>query len=113
MQEQPIQPCFAITELHRSLLYSPGDIMVIDVRSKEEYNDRHIPAAVHVPLGELKDQSKEFPKNKQIVTTCGKGGGRSALGAAILKQEGFIHVSYLCGGTLGWFDHCNTISKQV
>ena len=113
MQDQPIQPCFAITELQRYLLQSPDDIMVIDVRSQEEYNDRHIPVAVNIPLSELKDQSKKFPKNKLIVTTCGKGGGRSAQGAAILQQEGFINVSYLCGGVLGWFDHCNTISKQV
>ena len=111
MQEKPIQPCFAIAELNKSLLQSPDDIMVIDVRSQEEYNDKHIPGAVNISLSELKDQSKKFSKNKLIVTTCGKGGGRSEQGAAILQQQGFTNVSYLCGGTFGWFDHSNAISQ--
>jgi rhodanese-related sulfurtransferase len=78
-------------------------ILVIDVRSKEEYHEKHIPAAIHIPLDELETAAIYFSKEKMYVTVCGKGGGRSADAAEKLVQSGY-HSAWLSGGTLGWFE---------
>lgn len=79
------------------------NIQVIDVRSPEDFAERHIPGAVNLPLGELENSVAGFDKNAVLVTACGKGGGRSATGAETLRQLGFQAV-WLCGGTLGWLE---------
>jgi len=105
MQKQIQQECFAINDI-KALLRSPAQepIIILDVREQDEYAERHIPGAINISLRDLENRANELPKNRIIVTACGKGGGRSAQGAALLKQMGFNKANYLCGGTLGWFD---------
>ena len=74
---------------------------IIDVRSKEEYEQGHIPGAINITLHELKDKSSQLDKDVQFVTACGKGGGRSADGAKLLKESG-LNAIWLCGGTNKW-----------
>lgn len=70
----------------------------------EEFAKKHIPGAINIPLSELESHSKKLSKDATIITTCGKGGGRSAQGAEILNQLGFNNANYLCGGTFGWYE---------
>ena len=79
------------------------NIQVIDVRSPEEFAELHVPGAINLPLGELENAVAGFDKNAVLVTACGKGGGRSAVGAETLRQLGF-RATCLCGGTLGWLE---------
>lgn len=76
--------------------------LVIDVRSREEYEEKHIPAALNLPLNRVQELKGLFAKNKIIVTACGKGGGRSAEAAAALQKLGYENVYWLCEGTQGW-----------
>lgn len=99
-----MQACFAITDLQQLIRQSPEQVIIIDVRSPEEYAEKHIPAAINIPLAELKSRAKELLKSAIIITVCGKGGGRSAQAAALLKQLGFTDANYLCGGTAGWYE---------
>ena len=102
IEQQITQNCIAREELTILLQQSPEKVLIIDVRSAEEYAEKHIPAAIHISLNELENRSEEFSKEKIIVTACGKGGGRSAQAAEWLRQNGF-HSAWLCGGTMGWF----------
>lgn len=83
---------------------SPDQLTIIDVRSPEEFAEKHIPGAINIPLSELEIRSSELSRQTTIITACGKGGGRSAQGAELLKQLGFSKANYLCGGTFGWFE---------
>jgi rhodanese-related sulfurtransferase/DNA-binding transcriptional ArsR family regulator len=47
-----------------------GQVTVIDVRPREEYEAGHIPAAVSVPLDELADHLAELPADHDIVAYC-------------------------------------------
>jgi len=99
-----MQECFAIVELQKLIKQSPEQLTIIDVRNPDEYAEKHIPGAINIPLGELESRSKELANDAIIITACGKGGGRSAQGAELLKQIGFRKANFLCGGTFGWFD---------
>ncbi|QQS28414.1 MAG: rhodanese-like domain-containing protein [Sphingobacteriales bacterium] len=78
-------------------------IQIIDVRSKEEYEQAHIPNAVNISLQDLKDNISKLDQSFQFVTACGKGGGRSADGAKLLKEFG-LNAIWLCGGTNKWLN---------
>jgi len=104
MQEQKVQNCFALAELQQIIKQSPELVTIIDVRSPEEYAEVHIPGAVNIPLTELEKHLNELSIQALIITACGKGGGRSAEAAYLLRERGFIYTDFLCGGTFGWFE---------
>ncbi|MDO9023772.1 metalloregulator ArsR/SmtB family transcription factor [Zwartia sp.] len=47
-----------------------GDVLVIDVRPKEEYEQAHLPFARSMPLQEITKRLSELPKDKEIVAYC-------------------------------------------
>ncbi|WP_026452959.1 ArsR/SmtB family transcription factor [Saccharomonospora iraqiensis] len=47
-----------------------GDVVVLDVRPREEYDAGHIPGAVSVPVEELVDQLDALPADQEIVAYC-------------------------------------------
>lgn len=71
--------------------------ILIDVRSKYEYERGSIPDAINIPIEELRDKIDEIPKNKNVYLFC-EIGLRSYLGTRILLQNGFENVKNLSGG---------------
>jgi rhodanese-related sulfurtransferase len=47
-----------------------GEVVVIDVRPREEYDTGHLPHAQSMPLGELRARIKELPRKKPVVAYC-------------------------------------------
>lgn len=101
---QKTEECITADALSQLLKESEQKIFIIDVRNPEEFAEKHIPAAINMPLYDLSGRSTAFSKSDTIITVCGKGGGRSARAAEQLKQTGFVHAIYLCGGSFAWFD---------
>ncbi|MDP2316271.1 MAG: rhodanese-like domain-containing protein [Pseudomonadota bacterium] len=77
-------------------------VVVVDVRSVEEFAAGHIEGAVHVPVADIEADPTRLPLDRPIVCACGKGGGRSEGAAAALAAAGALDVGFLEGGTLGW-----------
>lgn len=75
---------------------------LLDVRNPDEYEERHIPGAILIPLGELGDRLEEVPKASPLYVVCARG-GRSLRAAQALADEGFEVLS-VAGGTIGWAD---------
>jgi rhodanese-related sulfurtransferase len=86
-----------------SLQQQEKDLIVIDVREREDHAKGAIPGAVNVPRGILEHNIDQVTtdKDKKLVLYCG-GGSRSALAAASLKKMGFKNVISLAGGYRGW-----------
>ncbi|MBY0493015.1 MAG: MBL fold metallo-hydrolase [Cyanobacteria bacterium] len=72
-------------------------LVVIDVRYDNEWNEGHIPNALHIPLGQLAQRINEVPANENVVVHC-QGGGRSAIAASLLQKLGRKNVANLTGG---------------
>lgn len=101
-QIKSIKDCIEVDEVKHAL-QTNKKIQIIDVRSKEEYEQAHIPNAVNISLQDLKDRISKLDQSFQFVTACGKGGGRSADGAKLLKEFG-LNAIWLCGGTNKWLN---------
>jgi predicted sulfurtransferase len=46
------------------------DIVIVDVRSKEDFDEGHIIGAVSIPWEEIEDRYTELPRDKEIITYC-------------------------------------------
>lgn len=99
-QIKSIKECIEVEEVKQAIQKNQN-VQIIDVRNREEYNQAHIPNAMNISLQELKDYITKFDGNVKYITACGKGGGRSAEGAKLLKQYG-LNAMWLCGGTNKW-----------
>jgi MFS family permease len=77
-------------------------LVIVDVRSTEEFAAGHVTGAVNLPLDALGTRAGELRRDALIVTVCGKGGGRSERAASTLRARGFSQVRSLCGGTDAW-----------
>ena len=80
-----------------------GDALIIDVREKDEWDEEHIPGAIHLSRGtiELDIEEKVPDTNAMIICHCG-GGGRSALVAESLQKMGYKNVRSMAGGFKAW-----------
>jgi molybdopterin/thiamine biosynthesis adenylyltransferase/rhodanese-related sulfurtransferase/molybdopterin converting factor small subunit len=79
------------------------DIYLVDVRTKEEWDQGHAPGAVHLDRGYLELKAEQlFPdKSKRIVCYCA-GGTRSLFAAKALKTLGYERAESLTKGFGGW-----------
>ena len=79
------------------------DIVLVDVREKIEWNEGHIPGAIHVPRGYLELQIEEAvpDKSKTVVLYCA-GGVRSLMAGSTLKQMGYPNAISMSGGFGQW-----------
>lgn len=85
------------------LLVNREQALVLDVREDAEFAAGHIPAARHIPLGQLATRSAELDtwKDKPIVVNC-QSGMRSANACSLLRRQGFGKVFNLSGGFAAW-----------
>lgn len=70
--------------------------IILDVRTKGEYQGGHIKNSVNIPLQELPNQMNKLNKEKTIITCCASG-MRSATAKSLLLSNGFSKV-YNGGG---------------
>jgi rhodanese-related sulfurtransferase len=75
-----------------------GDAFHLDVREKQELAVEHVPDAVNIPLGELRERLDELPRDREIHVIC-RSGQRAYYATRILLQEGF-DASVISGGML-------------
>ncbi|MDU1538383.1 rhodanese-like domain-containing protein [Paraclostridium tenue] len=75
------------------LLASGDDIVVVDVRSKDEYDMGHIDRAMHIDYNEFNDNLSKLDdyKDKTVLLYC-RTGNRSEKAAKILEKNGFKKV---------------------
>lgn len=78
--------------------------IILDVRSKGEYQSGHIKGSINIPVDALNNNLSKLKKDNPIITCCASG-MRSASAKSILKSNGFIEVHN--GG--GWSSLQNKI----
>jgi rhodanese-related sulfurtransferase len=80
-----------------------SNAVIVDVREKDEWDEEHIPDAIHLSRGtiELDIEEKVPDLDQTIITHCG-GGGRSALAAESLQKMGYKNVRSMAGGFKAW-----------
>ena len=80
-----------------------GEAVIVDVRETNEWDEEHIPGAIHLSRGtiELDIEEKVPDPNAMIICHCG-GGGRGALATESLQKMGYKNVRNVAGGFKAW-----------
>jgi NADPH-dependent 2,4-dienoyl-CoA reductase/sulfur reductase-like enzyme/peroxiredoxin family protein/rhodanese-related sulfurtransferase/TusA-related sulfurtransferase len=71
--------------------------VLIDVRTKMEYELGTIEGSINIPLDEIRDRIHEIPEDKDIYLFC-RVGLRAYIACRILMQRGYANVKNLSGG---------------
>jgi len=82
-----------------------GNLVVLDVREPDEYEQGALPNALHIPRGHLEAQieGRAVDRAQTIVVYCA-GGVRSAFAAQTLQELGYTDVLSVAGGFGKWKD---------
>jgi molybdopterin/thiamine biosynthesis adenylyltransferase/rhodanese-related sulfurtransferase len=77
--------------------------LLLDVRELDEWQEGHLPGALHVPRGNLESRVEALvpDKHRDIVVYCAAG-SRSAFAAKTLSELGYTSVRSLAGGFTDW-----------
>jgi len=83
-------------------LDSEKGIILLDVRTHEEYNEKHIPNSLLIPVDVIEKEapSKLTDKNAIIFVYC-RSGRRSVTASEALLKLGYTNV-YNLGGIIDW-----------
>src|SRR5581483_1521616 len=75
----------------------------VDIRETDEWQEGHLPGAIHVTRGNLESRIETAvpDKTRPVVLYCAAG-NRSAFGAKTLGELGYAQVYSLAGGFTDW-----------
>jgi hydroxyacylglutathione hydrolase len=98
-REYPIETVhsFDVTELRERL----GDVTLIDVRQRLEWDEGHIDGAIHFEGGRIPWELLPFPQDKPLAIQCSSG-NRSMIAISVLKRRGIHNVIQVDGGMTKW-----------
>ena len=88
-----------------------SDYILIDVRTKDEFDLGHIDSAINLDFysDTFQNDILSLPRNETIVLYC-RTNNRSTKTANILKENGFKEISVLEGGITDWVKKGNDIN---
>lgn len=78
-------------------VYRPGQSVILDVRSRQEFEAANVEGAVNIDVDQLRDHLKELDPGRPILVHCASG-YRAHLATRILRQHGFSDVTNILGG---------------
>jgi rhodanese-related sulfurtransferase len=81
---------------------SANELLILDVRSAEQYAQGHLPTALNIPIADLAGKLATLPKDKTIVTYCANITCALAPKAALQLAEKGFKVMELFGGIQTW-----------
>src|SRR4051812_19142071 len=105
-QIREVDPREVHDHLHSSNGNGAAPPVLVDVREQHEFEEAHLPGAIHVPRGHLESriEGKVGDKSRPVVLYCASG-QRSALAANTLQELlGYEDVASMTGGITLWKD---------
>lgn len=90
------------------LMETETDYIILDVRTQEEYEDKHIPDAICIPNETIGSaEIPELPDKDQLILVYCRSGNRSKQAAGKLVSLGYTNIVEF-GGINSW--HGETVS---
>jgi len=99
--DQPIGLGDVSAEEAARLIGTLNNLVILDVRTQEEYDVEHIQNAVPIPVQELENRVDELFKDETLLVYC-RTGNRSQTAVTILEENGFTKIYHMNGGITTW-----------
>jgi hydroxyacylglutathione hydrolase len=89
-------PAVDIPGLARRLEQS--DVVLLDVREQDEWEEGHVAGSLHVPYHDLVDRVPEELRNGHPVAVACSAGNRSSIAVSLLRRSGLDNVIHVIDG---------------
>ena len=101
VQETKIENITAIEAA--KILKENLDMMILDIRTPEEYTSGHIPASINIDYKaeNFESELKKLDRSKSYLMHC-RSGRRSTAALDTFSKLGFEHIIHIDDGILGW-----------
>jgi rhodanese-related sulfurtransferase len=84
------------------MMQETNGFVLLDVRTKEEFNEKHIAGAILVPVEEIVARAEtELPDKNAVIFVYCRAGIRAAAASKTLADKGYTQV-FNIGGIDGW-----------
>jgi rhodanese-related sulfurtransferase len=98
-------PFMSLVELQARTGAEAGELIVLDVRERDAYEQGHIPGARLLPRGQLELRvNQDLPDPTRRIVVCCEFGRISTLATATLREMGYQRAVALDGGMNAWRD---------
>ncbi len=94
-------PMLSTLDLLERLQNGDLSLMMIDVRTDQEWNSGHLARSKHIELQNILKEMPSLPRNYTLGIICGSG-YRASIAASMLQKEGFTSVFNVQGGMAEW-----------
>ena len=85
-----------------SIMETEDNYIILDVRTKEEYQEKHIPGAMNLPNETIGTEDiPELPAKEQLILVYCRSGNRSKQAAKKLAALGYTNIIEI-GGINDW-----------
>jgi glyoxylase-like metal-dependent hydrolase (beta-lactamase superfamily II)/rhodanese-related sulfurtransferase len=96
-------PFMSLTELKTRSESGGGELLILDVRERDAYEEGHIPGARLLPRGQLELRvNEDLPDPTRRIVACCELGRISMLATATLRTMGYQRAVALDGGMRAW-----------
>ncbi len=86
----------------KALMDAETDYIILDVRTREEYEQGHIPGALLIPNTEIRERAeRELQDKDQLILVYCRSGNRSKQASQILVELGYTRIREF-GGINDW-----------
>lgn len=87
----------------KTMMEEQADAVILDVREQDEYDEKHIPGAVLLPVGTIDEETAAaaIPQKDTVVLVYCRSGNRSKTASTALAGLGYTQV-YEFGGINDW-----------
>lgn len=86
----------------KELMDADDSLVILDVRTQQEYDQVHIPGAVLLPLDQVQERAEAvLPRKDQLILVYCRSGNRSKQASELLAAQGYVNVKEF-GGINGW-----------
>ena len=85
----------------KQIMDTTNGYILLDTRTREEYDQSHIPGALLIPHTEIAERAEELPDKDQVILVYCRSGNRSKQASEVLAELGYTHVKEF-GGIHTW-----------
>jgi rhodanese-related sulfurtransferase len=83
------------------LIQARTSLVILDVRTQEEYDEGHIEGTTLITVGELATRLEELSRDDELLVYC-RTGNRSSSAVSLLRDNGFTKIYHLRDGITAW-----------
>ncbi|WP_433078505.1 rhodanese-like domain-containing protein [Dactylosporangium sp. CA-052675] len=92
-----------VSDVHSALAAGDGNLVVVDSRGEQAWDQGHIPGAVHLPTADIAARARELvDPGREVVTYCWGPGCNGATRAALEFARLGYRVREMIGGFEYW-----------